>query len=441
MTILKEKLENKINQILKKLKKFLYGTSEVLSEKMSKKPFERKKKVSFGRDDLDFAAECKSVEHSRKSPLTNIIYLTILLLGIFVVWSYFANIDQVTVAEGEVVPSSRIQTIQSLDGGVIESIFVEKDQVVKKNQVLMQLDLTRYAAEYKGSLARYMVLQAVIARLQAQAEFKNKVGFPAEVVKDYPGLVARERKLFDQKRNAFETHIKTLERSYTLSQTEIGIVTPLVKEGLISKLELLRLQREANQFKGEVADAKDQYRDAALSQLNETRAELDSIRETIKSLKDRTEKATVRSPVDGVVNKIYIHTIGGVVKPGDTLMQIVPLKDRLLIEAKLTPSEVAFIHPKQPAMIKITAYDYSIYGGLHGRVQSISPDTIEEEDGKRFFHVLVTTNSSFLKHQGKALPIIPGMTATVHIMTGKQSVLQYLLKPLIKAKSNALREK
>lgn len=420
---------------------FFDKLSEKISSLLSKKPFQKRKKFTLKQDDLDFIAECKSVEYSKKSPLTNVIYITIFLLLIFIVWSYFGEIDQVTVAEGKVVPSSRVQTLQSLDGGVVEKLFIKKDQVVTKNQVLMQLDLTRYAAEYKATLSRFQVLQAVIARLQAQAEFKRKIDFPQHILKNRPDLVNREQKLFDQKRHAFENHTKTLERSYVLSQTEISIVSPLVKEGLISKLELLRLQRESNEFKGEVDDAKNEYRDTALSQLNETKAEFESIKESMKSLKDRTEKATIRSPVDGVVNKIYIHTVGGVVKPGDNLMQIVPVKDLLLIEAKLTPSEVAFIHPNQSAIIKITAYDFSIYGGLKGKVQSISPDTIEDEKGDRFFHVLVKTNTSFLKHNGKELPIIPGMTASVHIMTGKQSVLEYLLKPLIKAKSNALRER
>lgn len=411
-------------------------------DEMPSKPEEVQPPKKITQEDLSFIKDCEVAELGRKNPFANIIiWLTCFFIFAFLLWSYYSNIDQVTVGQAKVLPSSRVQSIQTLDGGVLEKIFVKEDDVVKKGQILMQLDLTRYAAEYRSALAKSQALEASIARLNAQAEHAKEIVFPESIVKNRPDLIVREKELFHQKTDSYNEALFALNHKSRLVNTQLDILTPLAKEGLVSKLEVIRLEGEAAELKGQVDKAENDYRDDALSQIDKMKSELESVGESLTALKDRTEKATIRSSVEGIVNKINIHTVGGVVKPGDTLMEIVPVDANVLIDARLTPQEVAFIHQGQAATVKITAYDYSIYGGLHGVVQSIGADTIADEKGNQFFHVMIKTTNNYLEHDGKRLPIIPGMTATVHIMTGKQSILKYLLKPIIKAKSNALTER
>lgn len=414
-----------------------------------------------------------------------ILWAAFLFLLIGLVWANFAVIDEVTVAEGKVVPSSEVQIVQNLEGGIIRDILVDEGVVVQKGQILMHIDPTRFLSDYRAGELKVEGLQTRLARLTAEAN-GSAFGVSAVLQKEVPDLVQNEKELYDSRQSAITAKRQTLAAqlsqkeqdlialkakqvqlttSYSLVNQQLNMTQPLVAEGAASKIEVIRLERDANDLKGQLAttnaaipqaqSAIDEiqsklaelntgYRSESIDELTKTKKELEEAIQANLVLQDRLTRTSVRSPVKGVIKLIRYNTIGGVVQPGSDLIEIVPLEDTLLIEAKVRPSDVGFIKANQEATVKITAYDYSIYGGMTGIVERIGADTVPFEINGRtenYYQILVRTQKSYLGTKEHPLPIIPGMQAQVDILTGKKSVLDYLLKPILKAKQRALRER
>ncbi|MGX9738734.1 MULTISPECIES: HlyD family type I secretion periplasmic adaptor subunit [Pseudocitrobacter] len=400
----------------------------------------------------------------------------------FVVWASFAQVDEVTRGEGKAIPSSRLQKIQNLEGGIVSEVFVHEGQIVEAGQPLLRLDDTRFRSNVGESEADRNALIARISRLQAQIDDKPLEISP-EIERDAPGIASGERELFNTQRERFRSEISGLEEqlsqkrqelldfeakkvqfrnSLGLLQQEVRMSEPLVAAGAISKVEVLRLRRSEVETRGQldsvilsipraqsaikeieskIAEAKGRYRSDALAELNEARTNLSKTEASGKAIEDRVNRTLVTSPVRGVVQQLLVTTIGGVIQPGSELVEIVPLDDTLLVEAKVRPQDIAFLHPGQQAMIKFTAYDYTIYGGLKGSLEHISADTITDKEGRSFYQIRLRTERNHLGNEEKPLLIIPGMVVSVDIMTGRKTVLSYLLKPILRAKAEALRER
>lgn len=374
--------------------------------------------------------------HSSKTFTHIILWTSLLFFIVAIIWANYAILDEVTTGQGKVIPSSEVQVIQNLEGGIIQNIFVKEGQIVKKDQILMQIDNTRFMASYAEAEKKIDALEIEIIRLNAEISDTKPV-FPDKFIKTYPHLVQDQLSLYESRMR----ELNQLKKSLELAQKELDLTCPLLKGGSVSEVEVIRLERSVSEIKGNI----EKFKSEELDKLNKARTELFALVEANKADKDRLTRTTVRSPVYGIVKQIKTTTIGGVVQPGSDLLEIVPLDDTLLIEAKIRPSDIGFIHPGQKAMVKITAYDFSIYGGLEGVVEHISADTIidEKTDKKEesYYIVKVRTEKNYLGTEKKPLPIIPGMQATVDILTGQKSVLQYLLKPILKAKQSALRER
>ncbi|HAU1151595.1 TPA: HlyD family type I secretion periplasmic adaptor subunit [Legionella pneumophila] len=374
--------------------------------------------------------------HSSKIFTHVILWTSLLFFIVAIIWANYAILDEVTTGQGKVIPSSEVQVIQNLEGGIIQNIFVKEGQIVKKDQILMQIDNTRFMSSYAEAEKKIDALEIEIIRLNAEIS-NTKPVFPEKFTKTYPHLVQDQLSLYESRMR----ELNQLEKSLELAQKELNLTRPLLKGGSVSEVEVIRLERTVSEIKGNI----EKFKSEELDRLNKARSELFALIEANKADKDRLTRTTVRSPVYGIVKQIKMKTIGGVVQPGNDLLEIVPLDDTLLIEAKIRPSDIGFIHPGQKAMVKITAYDFSIYGGLDGVVEHISADTIidEKTDKKEesYYIVKVRTEKNYLGTEKNPLPIIPGMQATVDILTGHKSVLQYLLKPIIKAKQSALRER
>ena len=402
----------------------------------------RGKEPEKRQDELDFAFD-SNVAILADSPrwISKVLYVLLLFIIVGIIWAYFAQLDEVTVGTGKVIPSSEVQIIQNLEGGIVKKINVAEGDIVKKGQILLILDDTQFNALYKENLARKYVLEAMITRLQAQAEGSKTLQFSPELIQNHPDLVRRETNLFESHQQTLTDMVKSLQENYELISKEIELVKPAVQEGVVSKVEFFRLTRQANDLKRQINEMTDKNRRESLLELNQRKAEVTSLDESLHALRDRTERTVIRSPVEGVVNNLQVNTIGAVIKPGVDILEIVPLKGNLLIEARVKPADIAFIKVGQEAVIKFSAYDFSIYGGLPATVINISPSTIIDEEGNSYYEVKLRTKNNFLGTQKNPLPIIPGMTVTVHIITGEKSVLDYILKPLLKAKHSALQER
>lgn len=418
-----------------------------------------------------------------------IIYHTILIasavfLLIALIWANFAVLDVVTVAQGKVIPSRNIQTIQNLEGGIVKDIKVKVGQVVNAGDVIMVIDDTRFTSELKEGEVQTAALKAKIERLSAEANGQD-LHFSSDFAKKYPQFVNQEENLYNSRKQELNVKLNIikdeisqhsqeliamkdkkgqLQRSLELLTKELNLTRPLLAQGAVSEVDLLRLERSVNDMKGDLdqttiaipkleatlAGAQKKideltfgFKTDAQKDLNAARAEYSRLSEGNIAAQDRVSRTTVRSPVRGTVNQIKVNTIGGIVQPGQDLIYIVPLDDTLLIEANVRPADVGFLRPGLPATVKISAYDFSIYGGLKAVVEHISADTITDEKGNPFYQIRVrTTDRSYLiGKRGEHLEIIPGMSATVDILTGHKTVLEYLLKPIIKAKQNAMRER
>lgn len=401
-------------------------------------------------EDEEYMSDAKAALLSKPTKFaSSILYLIVLLLVISLIWAYFSKIDQITIGEGKVIPFSEVKIIQSLDGGTLSEILVDEGNFVKKNQILAKLDDTRYTADYSTAREKFLALSATVARLSAEAQEIDHIEFPADVSKEKPDLVTRETKLFQTRRDSLKTELINLQNVYESAEKEVQMYPPLLEKGYVSKVQYMRSQQTAYSAKQKLLERQNQFRESVLAELTQRKGELASLTEQIISLRDKMLHTVLRSPVDGIIKKINIATVGGVINPGMDIMEIVPLSDSLIVQVHVKPIDIAFVHLGQAAIVKITAYDFSIYGSLEGKVEYISPDVIEDtkqnlapgQSAPSYYLVNVRTDKSYFGNDKHKMPIIPGMSATVYIKTGKKTVLDYLLKPLLKAKEEALRER
>lgn len=409
-----------------------------------------------------------------------ILWATILLFIIFIIWASLSEVEQVTRGQGKVIPASQIQVIQNMEGGILSELHVNVGDTVKKGQLLLKIDETRFVSSLEQNQAKSEANRAKAARLQAEASGSSTFSAPANTP---AGITASERALFesrraelrqsmevkqsqiDQRQNELKelnTKLRELNKTYGLYQKEIQLTKPLVSKGAVSEMEVLQLERKASEMQGDIETIKQsipriqskiEESKAAMSELrlnfankakteyHEVAAQLGEDTASSLALKDRLNRTLVRSPVNGTVNRILVNTVGGVIQPGMNLVEIVPSGGSLLIEAKIKPADIAFLRPNQKAMVKFSAYDYTIYGGLEARLEQIGADSITDEKKESYYLVTLRTDKNFIGTKEHPLPIIPGMVATVDILTGKKTILSYLLKPVLKAKYMALRER
>ncbi|MCJ1879998.1 HlyD family type I secretion periplasmic adaptor subunit [Pseudomonas nitroreducens] len=410
------------------------------------------------------------------------IWILIGFVAFLLLWAHFAQIDEVTRGEGKAIPSSKVQKIQNLEGGIVSQIFVHEGQVVQAGEQLMRLDPTRFQSNVGETEADRLAMFLRVERLSAEEE-ERALNIPDDVRAKVPGQASSEEALFHSRQQQLKDETDGLQQqlvqkqqelrefvskqaqyrnSLNLLRQEIAMSEPLVAQGAMSQVELLRLKRGEVENRGQldattlaipraeaavkeverkVAETRSRFRSDALKELNEARTELSKATATGKALEDRVSRTLVTSPVRGIVKQLLVNTIGGVIQPGSDLIEIVPLDDTLLVEARIRPQDIAFLRPGQHAMVKFTAYDYTIYGGLPADLEQIGADTVTDEDGNSFYLIKLRTRKSHLGSDYKPLLIIPGMIATVDIMTGKKSILSYLLKPILRAKAEALRER
>ena len=434
-------------------------------------------------NDRAFMSEAEAARQNKVHPFAHLLlFMIILFITAAIAWASFAELDEVTTGMGKVVPSGQVKVVQSLEGGILSALNVSAGERVEKNQVLLKIDDTQFQASFRESQLKFLALTARHARLEAEAN--GAVLFaPPIVLKENPELANNEEKLFASHKQELQSTISMLENQadqrqqeltsliasekqlrqrLALLRKELSLTEPMVKQGIMSEIELLRMRREVVELEGSLESTvlsiprtrsmleeartktKDPlliFRSRAQTELNDVRSELNQLTESLTGLQDRVIRTAIRSPVRGTVIRVRVHSIGQVIRSGMDLVEIMPLDDSLLVEAQIRPADIAFLHPGQKTMVKFTAYDFSIYGGLMGNLEQISADAITDERGENYFKILVRTRDNHLGKDGRLLPIIPGMMATTDILTGKKSVLDYMLKPILKARAKALRER
>ena len=411
-----------------------------------------------------------------------ILWLTLVLFICALVWAYLTEVEEVTRGNGRVVPSRQLQIVQNLEGGILSEIKVSVGDVVEQGQLLLRIDEKRFSGPYRESRFNYLALRAQVARLQSETDDTPFI-VPEEVAKEAPDVGKREKELFESRKEELEETLGVLKeqsmqreqeiselqakitefsRSLRLLRSEINMTQPLIKSGAVSEVEFLRLKRQDSEMQGQltaaqlalpraksklqeakrgILEAKLKFTNTAKKELNDAYAKLEGLSANTTTLADRLERTAVLSPVRGIVNQIFINTVGGVIQPGMNLIEIVPLEDTLLVEAKIKPSDIAFISPNLKATVKFTAYDFTIYGGLEAKVEHISADSIVDPQGNSYYLVNLRTTRNYLGNKDNPLPIIPGMITSVDILTGKKRILTYLMKPILRAQSQALRER
>lgn len=431
----------------------------------------------------------------------SLIWAMLVFVVVALIWAYFAELEEVTSGMGRVIPSSQIQVVSNLEGGIVRELYVREGQQVEKGQALLLIDDTRFLSDLREREQEIAALQGDVRRLNAEVNSihieedaalawreqvkvaKVELVFPDEFIEQYPGQPEFQRSLFNERlgfvnnqlsifgnqieqreQEIIETNakVRTLQRGVSLAAREVNMSRPLAREGIVPQVEILRLERQLNQMQGELESARLMlpkldsslrenifkrkevaltFRSEAQQELNERRNRLMQLQQGEVGLQDRVRRTSVTSPVKGTIKTLNVNTVGGVVQPGVDLVEIVPLEDTLLIEARIEPKDIGFLRPGLEAMVKFTAYDFTIYGGLVGEVEKISADSIQDDEGNTFFLATVRTRESALGTEAAPLKIIPGMQAGVDVITGKKSVLDYLLKPILRAKQGALRER
>jgi adhesin transport system membrane fusion protein len=371
------------------------------------------------------------------------LFIWIICIGLLVllVWAWLFKLEEVSTGTGKVVPSSKEQIIQSLEGGILTKLNVREGEVVQQGQVLAQLDPTRFASNVGESESLLLASKATAARLRAEVNGAS-LKFPAEVLKEQ-ALVNEETALYHSRRSNLEESLAGLKQALTLVEQELKMTEPLVAKGAASEVEVLRLKRQATDLRNQMNDVRNQYLVKSREELAKANTDIETQSQVVKGKSDTLSRTVFKSPVRGIIKEIDVMTIGGVISQNGKLMTIVPLDEQLLVEARISPRDIAFIHPGQDALVKITAYDYSIYGGLKGKVSIISPDTLRDEvkQDQFYYRVYIRTDSGKLMNKaGKQFSITPGMVATVDIKTGEKTILDYLIKPFNKAQE-ALRER
>jgi len=437
----------------------------------------------YSQDDLKYMDSLSAAVVQKSNTKTKYI---LWIFAVFIIWALlwanYANVDELARGKGRVIPSKKIQIVQNLEGGIISDILVDEGEAVEKGQKIVKIDDTKFSSSYEENFLRILELKAKMIRLNAEAEGK-KFKVSKQIKEQMPALIIHEQSLFNTNKNQLKQQINILQEqvnqrtqeltearakrdqltvSYNLIKEEVHITEPLMQNGVVSKVEFLQLSRQASAMKGDlgavelsiprikstiieaknkILEARLEFQNSAKEELNQVSAELSRITEAGGAIEDQVKRTNVRSPVKGVVKQLLITTIGGVVQPGMDIIEIVPIQDKLLIETKIKPSDIAYLYPGQKAIVKFTAYDFSIYGGLDGVVTHISADTIIDEEGNSFYEVRIKTDRNFLLRQGKKYEILVGMVANVDILTGKKTVMDYLLKPIIKARQSALTER
>jgi len=382
-----------------------------------------------------------SMDDRRLSRNARVVWVVVICLLVFLAWATFAKLDEVATGAGRVVPTSREQTIQSLDGGILSRLLVKQDDMVVPGQIVAQLDPTRSASEVEESAATYRAGQAKVARLEAEVSMVP-LSFPAEL-NEFADLRAAETRLYETRRQSLAQSLRLVDQSLALISEELAIARSLLEVGAASNVEVIRLRRQLSDLELTKSEIRSEYMVQAREELSQAREEMSTLSPIMRGRSFSLETLTLRTPVRGIVKSVDVSTIGGVLPPGGQIMTITPVDDQLLIEARISPRDIAFIHPGQRATVKITAYDYAIYGGLDGRVTTISPDTIQDEADPQIFYyrVFIRTETDALTNDaGQTFNIVPGMVATADIHTGSKTVLQYLMKPLNRA-GEALRER
>lgn len=438
---------------------------------------------NYRREDIEFMSEVDAALRHRGHPYAYLLSVAIIVtFAVFCIWAHFAVLDEVTRGMGSVIPSQRLQEMQNLEGGILQEVLVHEGQIVEKDEVLVRIDNEQARSIFRDASSKILEHEAAIIRLEAEASGTDPVYSP-ELREKAPTITqdqlnifhARKEQLlaeirvFDaqryQKQQEVEEMIsrrKQLVQSHKIAAERRNIARPLMEKNVYPRVDYLQLEesllklqgdidslslgiprasRAAEEAKARLEQRMAEFRNQAQEEINKRRAELRSLRESLTAGEDRVTRTDIRAPMRGTIKRINHNTIGGVIRPGDTILELVPLDDTLLIETRIRPADIAFLHPGQRAMVKITAYDFSIYGGLEATVEQISADTIEDRKGENFYLVKLRTKTNTIIYRGQKLPIIPGMTATVDILTGKKSVLDYMLKPILKAKQNALRER
>lgn len=411
------------------------------------------------------------------------IWAIIAFFIFLVTWAGFSSIDEVTRGDGKAIPSSKLQKIQNLEGGIVSELYVKEGQIVEAGAPLIRLDDTRFVSNAGETEALRLAMQLCVERLSAQVD-DRPLNIPDDVLKAAPSQAANERSLYESRRQQLKDEVGGLQEQLvqrqqelrefsskqgqyrsqlSLQRQEINMSEPLVAQGAVSPVEVLRLKRAEMETRGQldattlaipraesaikevqrmIDETRGKFRSEALTQLNEARTELNKAESTGRALEDRVSRTLVTSPVRGIVKQLLVNTMGGVIQPGSDMVEIVPLNDTLLVDAKIRPQDIAFLHPGQEAIVKFTAYDYTIYGGLKAKLERIGADTITDEDKiTTYYMITLRTDRSHLGTDEKPLLIIPGMVASVDIITGKKSILSYLLKPIIKARAEALHER
>ena len=435
------------------------------------------------REDMHFMSDVNAaVLHGAGHGIHYILLASVLFLITMLLWAANANIDEVVRGEGKVIPSNKIQVVQNLEGGIVSEILVKEGDSVTRDQPLLRLDDTRFSSTFRESRLKYLALLAKAARLQAEAG-DEPLQIPGEVWNEREDLARNEVALYESRRNELKSNLSILQeqqsqivhelaemrskrdkiaRSLELVRQELAMSEPLAKDGAISEVEILRLKRSVNDLRGEldasrlaiprlqseyeemndkISDLEISFRTRSRSDLNDTESELSGVAEVLKNQQDRVSRTLVRSPVNGEVKQIMVTTVGGVIQPGMDLLEIVPMEGTLLVEAHVRPADIAFLRSNQEAKVKFTAYDYAVYGGLPAKLEHISADTITDERGDSYYLIRVRTDKGYLGTTDRPLKIIPGMTAAVDILTGEKTVLDYLLKPVLRAREMALRER
>lgn len=372
--------------------------------------------------------------------LLNAILITI---GILLVWSAFSYVDEVTHAEGRIIPSSRMQIVQNMEGGIVRSINVKQGDVVEKDDVVLQMESVQYSSELDSKKQQVMSLMAKQARLQAEVNDQS-LQFTKEFSAMASQYVQTEMSEFDSRRRRLNADVNLLESQLNSGQQELEIVKKMTERGLEPQIELVRTQARVDELRNKIESMKRQFKSESATELSRVVLELNPLRQTLPAFADKLNRTQVKAPLKGVVNRVMVNTVGGVIKPGEPIVEIVPFDDTLVVEAQIRPQDIGFIHLGQSANVKITAYDYSIFGSLKGQITNISPDSVsKEERGQVMYYYVarIETSAKVIQSLEKNLPIIPGMQAQVDIITGNKSVLSYLLKPLIGVKENAFRER
>ncbi len=361
----------------------------------------------------------------------------------FLIWANWAELDQITRANGQVIASSRNQVIQAPDGGVLAALPVREGAVVKRGELLARFDKTRTEAGYLESAAKAAALKASVARLNAEI-FGGEPRFPPELAK-YPEFRTTQLALFNKRQAAVREEIGALEQSRTLIKEELDMNLPLLKTGDVSRAEILKLQRQGAEIQGQITNRRNKYLQDIQTDLAKAQEDLAGVLQILAQRKEQLNYTEIRAPMDGVVRNVRLTTLGGVAKPGEEIMQIVPLNDDMIIEAKVKPADIAFVRPGLPASVKLDAYDYTVYGTLAGEVIYISADTLNEEvrgNEQPYYRVQIKTGAlNLVSRRKQRIDIQPGMTATVEIKTGSNTVLRFLTKPITKTISESLGER